>query len=204
MSSNGYTLITVAKCDPGYLSKALEHVGVLAAELKSQAGALGTRHGVISTGEHAGSMVLFQFYSELNGIDRAFDVYGSSDAYQALIGSGKISVTLRNIGKMEDLGLKNTAAETPAYGVLTRWRSATPMTERMAPLVHLFEDNGAMVLRYGTIMTGSDAGSRLLGVGYPSMDAIEKTYDALRASKGYMDIIADIELDFRNIFRYAG
>jgi hypothetical protein len=78
------------------------------------------------------------------------------------------------------------------------------MTERMAPLVHLFEDNGAMVLRYGTIMTGSDAGSRLLGVGYPSMDAIEKTYDALRASKGYMDIIADIELDFRNIFRYAG
>lgn len=204
MSSHGYTMITVASCEGGYLKQALEHVGTLAGELKEQAGAVAARYGVISTGEHAGSLILFQVYDELNGADRAFDVYAGSDAYQSLIGSGKIAVTLRNIARMENLGLKNPSSDLPAYGVLTRWGSPTPMTERMAPLVHLFEDNGAMLMRYGTLVTGSAAGRRLLGVGYPSMDAIEKTYEALRNSKGYMDIIADIDLDFRNIFRYAG
>ncbi|MGI9368120.1 MAG: hypothetical protein ACR2O2_04705 [Ruegeria sp.] len=204
MSSHGYTMITVASCDAGFLQSALGHLAVLSEELKNQAGAAAVRYGVISTGEHAGSLILFQVYDELNGVDRAFDVYASSDAYRAMIGSGKIGVTLRNIAKMEDLGLQNPSKELPAYGVLTRWASPEPMTERMAPLVHLFEDNGAMLLRYGTIMTGSTAGRRLLGVGYPSMDAIQKTYEALRASKGYADIIADIDLDFRNIFRYVG
>ena len=42
-----------------------------------------------------------------------------------------------------------------------------------------------MLLRYGTLVTGSNAGKRLLGVTYPSMDAIEKTYDGLRASSDY-------------------
>ena len=204
MSSHGYTMITVAPCEPGYLNQALQHIGVLAEELKSQAGAQAARYGVISTGEHAGSLILFQVYEELNGIDRAFDVYSGSDDYQALIGSGKVQVALRNIAKMEGLGLQNPSADLPAYGVLTRWGSAEPMTERMAPLVHLFEDNGAMMLRYGTIMTGVSVGRRLLGVGYPSMDAIEKTYEALRASQGYADIVNDIEMDFRNIFRYVG
>ncbi len=204
MSSHDYTMITVARCDAGFLSQALDHLAVLAEELRSQASAKAARFGVISTGEHAGSVILFQVYDELNGADRAFDVYASSDAYKALIGSGKLSVALRNIAKMEDLGLQNTSSELPAYGVLTKWASAEPMTERMAPLVHLFEDNGAMLLRYGTLVTGVSPGRRLLGVGYPSMDAIEKTYEALRSSKGYADFLVDIDLEFRNIFRYVG
>lgn len=204
MTSHGYTMITVARCEASYLSNALDELRVLADQLKSQAGATAARFGVISTGEHAGSLILFQAYDELNGVDRAFGVYAESAAYKALIESGKISVTLRNIGKMEALGLKNTSKSLPAYGVLTKFKSATPMTERMEPLVHLFEDNGAMLLRYGTLVTGTSVGSRLLGVGYPSMDAIEKTYEALRASKGYMDILADIDIEFRNIFRYVG
>lgn len=204
MSSHGYTMVTVARCDAGYLSQALKHLSVLAEELKGQASAAAVRFGVISTGEHAGSLILFQVYEELNGVDRAFDVYASSDTYKALTGSGKMDVTLRNIAKMEGLGLQNPSSDLPAYGVLTKWASADPMTDRMAPLVHLFEDNGAMILRYGTLVTGNSAGSRLLGVGYPSMDAIEQTYEALRASKGYTDMLADMDLEFRNIFRYAG
>ncbi|WP_136057812.1 hypothetical protein [Candidatus Halocynthiibacter alkanivorans] len=45
---------------------------------------------------------------------------------------------------------------------------------------------------------------RLLGVGYPSMDAIEKTYDALRSSKDYKAMVGDIELDWRNIVKFVG
>ena len=78
------------------------------------------------------------------------------------------------------------------------------MVERMSGIVNLFEDNGAMFMRYWTIMTGSNAGRRLLAVGYPSMDAIEKTYTALRGSANYSSMVGDIDIDFRNIVRIAG
>jgi hypothetical protein len=204
MASTNYTMVTVAACEPGFLDQALKHTGALAEELKSSAGAMITRYGVLSTGEQAGSLILLQGYSELNGIDAAFGVYGRSDNYQALIGSGKISVTLRNILKVEPLELQKQSTEVPAYGVLTRWGSAEAMVERMSAMVPLFENNGAMFMRYWTIMTGSNAGRRLLAVGYPSMDAIEKTYVALRGSADYNAMVSDIDIDFRNIVRIAG
>jgi hypothetical protein len=45
--------------------------------------------------------------------------------------------------------------------------------------VQVFEQSGAMLMRYGTLITGSNAGKRLAAVSYPSMDAIEKAYDGL-------------------------
>jgi hypothetical protein len=36
------------------------------------------------------------------------------------------------------------------------------------------------------------------------MDAIEKTYVALRGSSDYKAMISDINVDFRNIVRIAG
>ena len=199
-----YTMVTVAACDSGFLDQALKHVGAVADQLKASAGAITTRYGVLATGEQAGSLVLFQGYSELNGIDAAFGVYKQSDDYQALIGSGKISVTLRNILKIEPIELKNQSAEVPAYGVLTRWGSADALVDRMRPIAPVFEDNGAMSMRYSTIMTGSNAGRRLLAVAYPSMDAIEKTYVALRGNADYNAFVNDVEIDFRNIVRVAG
>ena len=59
-------------------------------------------------------------------------------------------------------------------------------------------------MRYGTLMTGEHAGQRLLGVAYPSMAAIEKTYDALSASSAYRKLLGDVELGMRNIFRFVG
>ena len=53
-------------------------------------------------------------------------------------------------------------------------------------------------------MTGIAAGRRLLAVACSSMDAIEKTYNALRGSPDYQSMLGDIDLDFRNIVRIAG
>ena len=63
---------------------------------------------------------------------------------------------------------------------------------------------GALVEVYGTLITGSNAGKRLLGVSYPSMDAIEKTYDGLRASADYQALMSEISLERREIIRFAG
>jgi hypothetical protein len=197
-------MATVAACEASYVQQALEHVAVLATELKDKAGAATTRFGVLATGEHAGALVLFQSYEELNGIDRALNVYAESSDYQSLITSGKVQVRLRNIVKLEALQLKNVYTDMPAYGVVTRVASSDPMTDRMEQLVPLFEENGAMVMRYGTLVTGENAGKRLLAVAYPSMDAIEKTYDALRASDTYNSILGEVDLEMRNIVRIVG
>ncbi|MBU57148.1 MAG: hypothetical protein CL392_11590, partial [Acidiferrobacteraceae bacterium] len=56
-------------------------------------------------------------------------------------------------------------------------------------------------LRFGTLVTGSNAGNRLLGVTYPSMDAIEKTYDTLRVDANYQAALADFNINLRAIVR---
>jgi hypothetical protein len=43
-----------------------------------------------------------------------------------------------------------------------------------------------------------------MGVTYPSLDAVEKTYDALRASDVYNATLAEINLDMRSIIRFVG
>lgn len=204
MASTNYTMVTVAKCDPKSLDQALVHTGALADELKSSAGALITRYGVLATGEHAGSIIFMQGYNELNGIDAAFGVYGKSDNYRALVADGMLSVTLRNILKVEPVELNNQSTDVPAYGVLTRWSSKDPMVDQMRAMAPHLENNGAMFARYWTIMTGSSAGSRLLAVGYPSMDAIEKTYKALRGSAEYNAFLGEVDIHFRNIVRIVG
>ena len=203
MSSAQYMMSTVAKCEPAYVEQALKHVGALVGDLFSKAGAAGARYGVIATGEHAGSIVLFQSYDDLSGIDKAFQVYADSSDYQSIITSGKISVSFRNIIKLEDVNVSNPSSDTPKYGVITRFSGPLYLDE-MSKMVPLWEDNGAMLMRYGTLLTGSHAGMRLLGATYPSMDAIEKTYDALRSSATYEKILTEIDLDMRNIVRFAG
>ena len=204
MSSPKYMMVTVASCTPSYLGEAFKHLAALTAELKQDAGAATTRFGVLATGEQTGQLVLFQTYEEMNGIDAAFGVYQNSAAYKSIIGSGEIAVTFRNILKIEDLGLQKPSMDVPAYGVVTRWGCTELKLDAMRKEVHHFEDNGAMILRYCTIMTGPAAGRRTLTVGYPSMDSIEKTYEALRGSAGYNALIQTFDMDWRNIIRIAG
>ena len=204
MSTTSYILVSVAECHPSFTGKAFEHLGGLAADLKRKAGAVTVRYGAVVTGLRAGCLVLFQGYEEMNGIDRAFGVYGDSSDYRALMDGEMIHVRLRNLWKVEPLQLQSPSADDPCYGVMTRFSAPHLMLEQMQELVPIFERNGAMIIRYGTLMTGENAGKRLLGVTYPSMDAIEKTYDGLRASDAYNAMLEEVELDLRDIIRFVG
>ena len=204
MTSPKYMMITVAKCPPRHREAAIGHLEGLANDLKSGAGAITTRHGVIATGEHTGQLILFQTYDEMNGIDRAFGVYETSASYSGLVHDVGVSVTLRNILRIEDVGLENPSSDVPGFGVVTRATSASVEVDRMRAVVPHFESNGAMIFRYSTILTGPAAGHRLLAVGYPSMDAIEKTYDTLMGSAEYKAVLETHEVEWRNIIKITG
>ena len=204
MSSPKYMIITVAKCAPQQYGQAIEHLESQANYQKTGAGAATSRIGFVATGEHTGEIILFITYVVLICIDRAFGFFEKSEAYQGLIHDLAISVTLRNILRIEDVGLKNPSSDVPAYGVATRAKSAGLELDRLSAAVPHFENNGAMVFRYCTILTGPTAGHRLLVVGYPSMDAVERTYDTLRGSAEYNAILETHEVEWRNIIRVTG
>ena len=203
MTAN-YKVIMVASGQPSDIQEALEELGPLVRELKEKAGCVGARYGTMATGADAGSLALFQSYAGLADIEKVFNVYATSSAYQKIITSGKLSVTLRNIVKLEDVQLSNPSTETPKYGVVTVLDAPTLTNERIKSLVPILEQNGAMLMRYGTLITGSNAGKRLAGISYPSMDAIEKTYDGLRASGEFGKLLSEATLVRREIVRFAG
>lgn len=204
MTDAKYTMITIATCDASYHKEGQALAVKLAGELVDQAGALGARAGTVMTGSETGNLFLAQTYSDLAGIERAFDLYATSGTYQDIIGSGHISVSLRSLIKLEDIALSSASADLPGYLVLTRWRAADPMTERARKVLPVFEDNGATLLRYGSVMAGPVTGARVWGVAYPSMAAIEQTYAALAENDEYLSFVGDVEMIGRTIVRVAG
>ena len=135
MASMNYVMITVAACEYSYQGEFFGRVANLAGELKDKAGAVAIRYGVGMTGNHAGNVALFQGYEDLDGVDRAFDVYAASSDYVEAMASGKVQVQFRNIWQLDtSVGYGDSSATTPKYGVVTRFRSSDPMTETMQEL----------------------------------------------------------------------
>ncbi len=204
MGSANYMMITVASVGVSDRGAVLKLVDGLANDLREGASAVSTRYGVIITGDFTGKLVLFQGYEDLNGIDRAFGVYQESDNYRAILATPSFEVVMRNLWKLEPIGLSTPQTTVPAYGVVTRFGSADPLVETMKEILPIIEANGASVFRYGTLTMGNAAGRRLTGIGYPSMDAIERTYKALGESEVYRDGMAKIDLDWRNMIGFEG
>ena len=201
MADANYFVITVAKCDPTYVPTAMEQIGSVIDDLKSKAGALVVRAGIITTGEQAGSLALFQAYEGMDGFEKALDVYAASSDYGAMMASGKVSVVMRNLVKMHAVPFDQNVGETPKFIVLTRAAAPATMIDTVTQLAPIFAECGALTLRYGTLVTGSNAGNRLLGVTYPSMAAIEKTYDALAADATYQAALSSFNVNLRVIVR---
>ena len=201
MAAANYFVITVARCDPTYVPTAMEQIGSVINDLKSKAGAIVVRAGIITTGEQAGSLALFQAYEGMDGFEKALDVYAASSDYAAMMASGKVSVVMRNLLKMHAVPFDQNTTKTPKFVVLTRATAADTMIDTVTQLAPIFADGGALTLRYGTLVTGSNAGNRLLGVTYPSMAAIEKTYDALAADAAYQAALSSFNVNLRAIVR---
>ena len=201
MANANYVVITVAKTHPDYFNTAVEQASSVIDDLKSKAGALLVRLGRIGTGEQTGSVALLQFYENLSGFEKALDVYAASSDYQAMMASGKVEVVMRNIVKFHSVPFDNKITDAAKFLVLTRASAPTSSIKTVTQLAPVFADNGALTYRFGTIVTGSNAGNRLLGVTYPSMDAIEKTYDALGANADYQTALGTFDINLRVIIR---
>ena len=205
MPDMNYVVVTAAECPVEKRAMAVEKMSGFADDLKSQAGTIHTRFGILMTGSNPGSLIFVQSYESLSGFEKAQEVYANSAPYNDLIKQSGVKILLRNIAKLVPVEFPQKMDSNPKYLVLTR---ATPTGYTPAEIVsefskisNLFADNGASTLRFGRILTGSNAGDMLLGVTYPSMAEIEASYDAVASSETFMKLASNISINLRNIIR---
>ena len=204
MSDTGYVILTVASVDFSYRETMTKLMSQHSKDLITNAGVKGTRFGSIGTGEHAGSLIFIQFYDELNGYQKAMEFQSESPVFKEIMDSGKVNVYLRNIATSLPTKFENST-EHPKYIVITRAEASMSNKDKFLNCINdtasCFKDNGAITLRFGNLLTGSNVGNYLLGVGYPSMEAIEKTYDELLAHNSYRELMTFAKVNMRNIIK---
>ena len=204
MSNTNYVIMTVASVDFSYRETMAKLMSSYSKDLIAKAGAKGTRFGSIGTGEHAGSLLFVQFYDDLNGYQKGLEMQGNSSQFKEIMSSGKANIYLRNIATSLQTKFEQST-EHPKYIVMTRAEASMSDKEKFLDCVNdtssCFKDNGALTLRFGNLLTGSNVGNYLLGVGYPSMEAIEKTYDELSANSSYKKLMSFAKVNMRNIIK---
>ena len=203
MSNINYFVLTVADCEVDYRNTMIGHVKTVAQELLDNAGAIRVRVGVAVTGDNPGGVLLVQGYERIDGLEKALDVYSNSAAYAEFVASGKVQIRLRNLVRTHPVAFQANGSGDPKYIVLTRVSSSDPMLDNMSTLAKVFESAGACTLAYGTIITGSNVGNRLLGITYPSMSAIESAYDTLASDSDYQALLEGVDINMRQIVRLA-
>ena len=204
MSNTNYVIMTVASVDFSYRETMAKLMSSYSKDLIAKAGAKGTRFGSIGTGEHAGSLLFVQFYDDLNGYQKGLEMQGNSSQFKEIMSSGKANIYLRNIATSLQTKFEQST-EQPKYIVMTRAEASMSDKEKFLDCINdtssCFKDNGALTLRFGNLLTGSNVGNYLLGVGYPSMEAIEKTYDELSANSSYKKLMTFAKVNMRNIIK---
>ena len=204
MSNTNYVIMTVASVDFSYRETMAKLMSSYSKDLIAKAGAKGTRFGSIGTGEHAGSLLFIQFYDDLNGYQKGLEMQGNSSQFKEVMSSGKANIYLRNIATSLQTKFEQSA-EHPKYIVMTRAEASMSDKEKFLDCINdtssCFKDNGALTLRFGNLLTGSNVGNYLLGVGYPSMEAIEKTYDELSVNSSYKKLMTFAKVNMRNIIK---
>jgi len=204
MSNTNYVIMTVASVDFSYRETMAKLMSSYSKDLIAKAGAKGTRFGSIGTGEHAGSLLFVQFYDDLNGYQKGLELQGNSSQFKEIMSSGKANIYLRNIATSLQTKFEQSSKH-PKYIVMTRAEASMSDKEKFLDCVNdtssCFKDNGALTLRFGNLLTGSNVGNYLLGVGYPSMEAIEKTYDELSANSSYKKLMTFAKVNMRNIIK---
>ena len=195
-----FCTISRAKPKAGYAATALEKIKTLS-EFSKANGAIHTDVGAIQTGLNAGSILLLQFFERMADIETVYDKTPTHPVYEELFSTGNMELTGRGIARI--LHRESGSSVDAKYMVLTKFSSETEMLDEAKKVMGIFMANGALSCGYATIGAGHSVGDRLMGVRYPSLDAIQKAYEAAREDADYKSALSSAEIHFRNVLRLA-
>ena len=207
MSTPNFIAITAANCPAVGRQGAIEEMAHFAKECREN-GAVRVTYGSVISGRHPGALVFVQFFDDLTGFEGVMNMIPKSSAYSRMINNYAVAPFSRNLFRGKPIEFEPKLEPMPKYLMLTRARRGVLDEADMLGLLNktapVFKASGAQTMRMGQVLTGSDLGTYMLGVTYPDMSAIEKTYDALSNNTDYGNLISGVEVDMRSITKIAG
>ena len=207
MSTPKFIAITAATCPAASRSSALEEMANFAQDCR-QNGAVRVTFGSVISGRYPGALVFVQFFDDLQGFESVMNMIPKSSAYSRMINNHAVAPFSRNLFRGKPIEFEPKLEPMPKYLMLTRARLGALGEADMLGLLNktasVFKASGAQTMRMGQVLTGSDLGTYMLGVTYPDMSAIERTYDALAGNTDYAQLISGVDVDMRSITKIAG
>ena len=195
-----FLVLSRAKPKPEYGTTAIERFKELAEASKSS-GSVNAEFGSIRTGQSVGSLLALQYFNNMADIEAVYEKILGMPAYEEMFATGNVELTGRAIARIHH---RETGSSTdPKYIVLTKFESETEMLDEAKKVLGIFMANGGMSCGYATLIGGSSVGDHLMGVRYPSMEAIQKAYDVARGSADFQSALSKVKVQFRNIIRLA-
>ena len=201
MQPERYLMISTVACAPANLAEAKHRFEGVMGELRDQTPEVTAWFGMTPTGARAGSVLLFHGYRQLNDIEGAFAVYGTSPHFQAVAASRQISLTERNLIKLDQSLGPQDHPRPLACHALTQARPATATQDALTAGLPATLAAEAIDARLETFLTGTSAGGQMLLISYPSMAAIKAAPDPLahgQAGAGAMAGMAEFTRDCCN------
>lgn len=131
-----------------------------------------------------------------------------SKAYANLINEAGADIYVRNMMKAMPISFTENASDATQL-VLTRamapkCMSPDEFTGEVQNAAPMFADGGALTMRLGRVTTGFNPGGYMLGVSYPSLTAVEATYDSLNKDSGFASFVKKIDINMRSVVRLHG
>lgn len=207
MSNPNFIAITAAICPANSKSAALEDMAQFAEDCR-QNGAARITFGSVISGRYPGALIFVQFFDELSGFEEVMSMIPQSSAYSRLINNHSVAPFARNVFQGKPIEFDPTLEPAPQYLMLTRAKRQSLDEASMLGLINktapVFKSSGAQTMRMGQTLTGSDLGTYMLGVTYPDMSAIERTYNALATNSEFQQLSNGVEIDMRSITKIAG
>ncbi|MDC0158468.1 hypothetical protein OAI47_01810 [Rhodospirillaceae bacterium] len=195
-----FCTISRAKPKAGYAATAIEKLKTLS-EFSKANGAIHADIGAVQTGLNVGSILAIQFFEKMADIEKVYDKMPTQPVYEELFSTGNMELTGRGIARI--LHREAGSSVDAKYMVLTKFSSETEMLDEAKKVMGIFMANGALSCGYATIGAGHSVGDRLMGVRYPSLDAIQKAYEVARENTDYKSALSNAEVHFRNVLRLA-
>jgi hypothetical protein len=173
-----------------------------------QNGAVRVTYGSVISGRYPGALIQVNFFEDLQGFESVMNMIPQSSAYSRMVNDHSVAPFARNVFRGKPIEFEQKLEPTPRYLMLTRAHRRSleeaAMLEMLNKTAPVFKSAGAQTMRMGQMITGSDLGTYMLGVTYPDMSAIERTYDALANSPEYGQLMNGLEVDMRSITKIAG
>ena len=206
MSFN-FVSLTAASCPATNRQAVLENMHEFAQDCRAH-GAGRVLFGSVVTGRYPGHVIFIQFFEGLENFQSIVEMMPTNANYAKLIGEQGLEVVVRNLMQIKDIPFEPASGLQPEYLALTfahlKSLDETTFLQHVKDSSSVFKNNGAQTYRMARILSGNPVGAYVLGVTYPNMAAIEKTYNDLAGHEPFQHLSQGIDVEMRSITKIAG